>query len=204
MPTRPLPFRERMAAAYLSGLGAACLYGLSAANDAAAPVLIGITADLRATCQVFEAMNIWPMRVEVAWWFFDRDAAEAVCGYVRAVLFDLELHVRGDWYAAEPEVIRQMFGVRAQVLGARYLSDEQMMQDIDAHIDQVEARLKAMQADGELKEVNQDYRNYRMITVGAGGKPLPYALWLHDYKVHLIKMIGENLRIADAKSAKNV
>jgi hypothetical protein len=88
------------------------------------------------------------------------------------------------------EAYRQGLGDR---VAARF-SEAQLHADALAVAARVEAEIARMQRAGELKSVNQAYRDYRLAAAARGERVMRYADWMSEYKAKLVREIAANLR----------
>jgi hypothetical protein len=80
--------------------------------------------------------------------------------------------------------------------GVTLYSDEETLAAAAALVARVDAEIEQLQRTGELKFVNRSYRTYRTETTARGETALPYAKWLNEYKVNLVRQLAATLRFS--------
>lgn len=82
----------------------------------------------------------------------------------------------------------------AQRLEIPLRSDEDVVEEAMHVIVRVDDEIERQQQSGELKSVNQAYRQYRLEASARGERVLRYAEWIERYKARLVREIAVTLR----------
>lgn len=84
----------------------------------------------------------------------------------------------------------------AKQCGATLYADQETLIAAVAVIARVEEEIERLQRAGELKSVNRSYKIYRTETTARGEIASPYAQWLNEYKVKLVRELAAALRLS--------
>lgn len=97
--------------------------------------------------------------------------------------------------AADPSRIACETVTRAaNRLGVALQTDADIVAEAERAIARLDAEIVGQKQAGNLKPVNQSYRQYRLEASGRGERVLPYAKWMDRYKEKLIREIAANMR----------
>jgi hypothetical protein len=73
-------------------------------------------------------------------------------------------------------------------------SDEDVAEEAGRAMARLDAEIDKQMRSGALKSVNQSYRQYRLDASSRGERVLPYAKWMHGYKIKLMREIAATMR----------
>jgi hypothetical protein len=140
--------------------------------------------------------------IQIRWWCRRPADAERVASTAALRMRRLELRGGG---ASSPlgvaaEDSRAFSSARDAVLAAaRRLSvllqsDDEIAAEAAVVAERVDVEVERSQQSGELKSVNQAYRNYRVEATARGEHIVPYAEWMRKYRENLVRQAASALR----------
>jgi hypothetical protein len=141
-------------------------------------------------------------KIQIRWWC--RRAADAERVAATAALRTRRLELRSGGASSPLGVVAEdsrafSSACDAVLAAARRLnvllqSDDEIADEAAVVAERVEAEVERSQQSGELKSVNQAYRNYRLEATALGERIVPYAEWMRKYKENLVRQAASALR----------
>lgn len=101
-----------------------------------------------------------------------------------------EFSMRGEWFAVPADVAVAAIQRSAEVWRTTLTDDATIKERAKKVVDRVEAEVSAMQQRGDMKLINQGYKNYRITRGKSGVRAQTYHEWLHNYKVRMLYNIA--------------
>jgi hypothetical protein len=107
--------------------------------------------------------------------------------------------VRG-WLDVSHETARESVLRAASELGVILESNETVQANAVQAIATIDRQLADLKQAGDLSTINKSYREYRLAQGAAGKKAMPYAYYIWNYKLTLIKVVAQATRLFDRQA----
>ncbi len=163
---------ERMTVAYRQGLGLAAVVAVQGISETQIVALAPGRDDGAAVEPPF--VRVWCRR--------DTEAACIAAAARKA------LRRRPDDDAAA------LIQAAAIKLGVVVQTDDEIAVEAATVVARIALEMRRQQQSGELKSVNQAYRNYRLEAVARGERALRYDAWMQRYREDLVRQAAATLR----------
>jgi hypothetical protein len=72
-------------------------------------------------------------------------------------------------------------------LGAPYQTPDGLRKAAERHVDEIVTRVKDARMDGELREINKRYRQYRLAQVARAERAMPYSAYIQHFTASLVR-----------------
>jgi hypothetical protein len=86
-----------------------------------------------------------------------------------------------------PAAVAALLEKTARSMGAPYETAAELRAAAEQEVDKIVAKVQAMRWDGEMKEVNRRYKNYRLAQVAMGKTAKPYSAYLQHFTAGLVR-----------------
>jgi hypothetical protein len=98
----------------------------------------------------------------------------------------------GDFLCEPPAAVVALIELAAATLGARYQTLSDLQEAAQEAVAEVTARIDAGRQNGDLKQVNRQYKLYRQQQIAKAEKAMPYSKFLERFTASIVRDVAIN------------
>jgi hypothetical protein len=97
------------------------------------------------------------------------------------------------WTDQQPGAVAALIERTAATLGTSYQSPAELAGPAEQAVDEVQARVAGMNQSGGLKQINRQYKAYRVAQIAKAERAMPYSKFIERFTATIVRDVAGDL-----------
>jgi hypothetical protein len=182
---------SKLADIYVRATGLTAIYVIGPASGR--PIKIGYAKRPRHRLETIKVGHWEKIIIHDAYWVANTAIAKAVEDATHAVLERQKLRLAGEWFDISASDGMAAIALVLESMGLQLMTDDYVWVEAKRAVDLIEAHLRKMQENRELKPVKRAYRAHRLKLASTQQKCESYGRWMTKWKRRLVEQAGMHI-----------